>query len=112
MVTDPSVAHALDQSVRMRFPDSCFWLLWFCRREEPHALCHAKTGHWGLTYHGFNLRGGGHQELSDPWPLFSRFVGFSGNTIPLIIRKLSVNLHSVVPRAINQTRDLIGSCNS
>lgn len=37
---------------------------------------------------------------------------FSGNTILLIIRKLSVSLHSVIPRAINQTRDLTGSYNS
>ena len=47
-----------------------------------------------------------------PGLCFPGLWGFPGNTIPLIIRKLSVSLHSAIPRAINQTRDLTESYNS
>lgn len=104
-----SMVHLLGQLVRTRFP-APHWLLWFCCFRAALVLCAlCPEDHWGVPSHWCRLGGWG--TLG---PLFSRFAFFffSGNTIPLIIRKLSVNLHSVIPRAINQTRDLTGSYNS
>lgn len=111
-----SIVHMLDQCARTRFPGHQ-WAPLVLQSQRAflvlHALWpHAKGASRGSPTIGAVLGGRELWGLSNPRPLFSRFAFFSGNTIPLITRRLSVNLHSVIPRAISQTRDLAESYNS